>query len=93
MAERNERHHGRKRGILEAVRINDKTAFSRRLDKVAGIKQPDMTELTNLIRTYAPHDGVFELRIPGLHASRASRTNEECVHALRLPACPSSPKE
>jgi hypothetical protein len=39
----------------------------------------------NSIRAYAPHDGVFELRIPGLHASRASRTNEECVHALRLP--------
>ena len=31
-----------------------------------------------------PHS-TFELRIPGLYASRYSRINKECVHALRLP--------
>ena len=35
---------------------------------------------------YAPHDGSFEMRIPGVHASRFSRINNECVHALRLPS-------
>jgi hypothetical protein len=33
-----------------------------------------------------PHDGIFDLRIPGLHVSRFSRINEECVHALHLPS-------
>jgi hypothetical protein len=39
-----------------------------------------------LLAAYAPHDGSFELRIPGLHASRFSRVNNECVHALRVPS-------
>jgi len=42
--------------------------------------------LARLIAAYAPHDGSFELRIPGLTVSRASRTNTECAHALRLPS-------
>jgi AraC-like DNA-binding protein len=42
--------------------------------------------LARCIAAYAPHDGSFELRIPGLTASRSSRTNAECVHALRLPS-------
>jgi AraC-like DNA-binding protein len=42
--------------------------------------------LARLIAAYAPHDGSFELRVPGLSASRSSRTNAECVHALRLPS-------
>jgi AraC-like DNA-binding protein len=37
-----------------------------------------------LIAAYAPHDGSFDLRIPGLHASRFSRVNREYVHALRV---------
>lgn len=47
---------------------------------------PDLAKLSRLISAYAPHDGSFELRIPGLHANRFSRTNKECVHALRLPS-------
>jgi hypothetical protein len=41
-------------------------------------------ELARLIAAYAPHDGGFEMRIPGLHAARFSRTNKECVHTLRV---------
>jgi len=48
--------------------------------------EPDLEKLARLIAAYAPHDGVFELRIPGLCASRSSRTNTECAHALRLPS-------
>ena len=47
---------------------------------------PDMAKLARLLAAYAPHDGSFELRIPGVHASRFSRVNNECVHALRLPS-------
>jgi AraC-like DNA-binding protein len=41
-------------------------------------------KLAGLIAAYAPHDGSFEMPIPGLHASRFSRINKECVHALRV---------
>ncbi len=65
---------------------NGKTASPRQVDKVAGPNEPDMAKLARCIAAYAPHDGSFDLRIPGLTASRASRTNTECAHALRLPS-------
>ena len=46
----------------------------------------ETTRLARLIATYAPYDDSFELRIPGVHASRFSRVNAECIHALRLPS-------
>jgi AraC-like DNA-binding protein len=73
-------------GILEGVKINGKTASPRRADKVAGSNEPDTAKLARCIAAHAPHDGSFELRIPGLCASRFSRTNTECAHALRLPS-------
>jgi AraC-like DNA-binding protein len=45
-----------------------------------------MAKLSRLLAAYAPHDGSFELRIPGVHASRFSRSNTGCFHALRLPS-------
>jgi AraC-like DNA-binding protein len=45
-----------------------------------------MAELARCIAAYAPHDGSFDLRIPGLCASRFSRINTECAHLLRLPS-------
>jgi len=68
------------------VRINGKTASPQRADKLAKPNEPDTARLARLIAAYAPHDGSFELRIPGLHASRFSRINRECAHALRLPS-------
>jgi AraC-like DNA-binding protein len=68
------------------VKINGRTAFPRRADRVAEANEPDTTRLARLIAAYAPHDGSFELRIPGLYASRSSRINKECAHALRLPS-------
>ena len=47
---------------------------------------PDTSHLAGLLAAYAPHDGSFELRIPGVHASRMSRANTECFHTLRLPS-------
>jgi len=66
------------------VKGNGKTAASRPENR-AGASDPDVTRLASLIRAYAPHDGSFALRVPGLYVSRLSRTNSECVHALRLP--------
>jgi AraC-like DNA-binding protein len=51
-----------------------------------GPSERDAAKLARLIAAYAPHDGSFELRIPGLHASRFSRSNTECFHSLRLPS-------
>jgi AraC-like DNA-binding protein len=55
-------------------------------DTVVGSSEPDVVRLASLIRTYTPHDGRFELRIPGVHAIRVSRPNPELVHALQQPA-------
>jgi AraC-like DNA-binding protein len=38
-----------------------------------------------LIGAYAPHDGRFALRIPGVYAIRASRPNTELVHTVWQP--------
>jgi AraC-like DNA-binding protein len=42
-------------------------------------------KLARLISAYAPHDGSFPLRLPGLHVSRYTRINTECAHALLSP--------
>lgn len=74
----------RKRDILEGVRINGKVVSMRQVGNGADASKPDTVKLARLISAYAPHDGSFDLRIPGLHASRFSRVNRECVHALRV---------
>lgn len=57
-----------------------------RTDKSAGTNEPDTAPLARRIAAYAPHDGTFDLRIPGLHVSRFSRVNTDCVHGLQVPA-------
>jgi AraC-like DNA-binding protein len=64
----------------------DKTASLHQPEKTARPREADIAKLARLISAYAPHDGTFELRIPGLHVSRTARTNTECAHALRLPS-------
>ena len=62
-----------KGGILKDMKARGKSA------------KPETAKLARLISAYAPHDGSFELRVPGLFASRYSRANKGCVHGLRLP--------
>jgi|SRR5580658_74416 AraC-like DNA-binding protein len=75
-----------KGGILKGVKTNGKVVPMRQSVNEAGPNELDTARLARLIAAYAPHDGSFQLRIPGLHASRFSRTNKECVHALRSPS-------
>jgi AraC-like DNA-binding protein len=82
----NERHYGRKKGFLESLKIHAKTASPQRVVPFAGSNEPDVVKLARCIAAYAPHEGSFDLRIPGLTVSRTSRTNTECAHALRLPS-------
>ncbi len=45
-----------------------------------------LRRLANLLTHYAPHDGVFPLRLPGTYALRRSRMTSGAVHATQGPA-------
>ena len=68
------------------MKIVDKIAPSRRARNLEDRSEPDTAKLARLLAAYAPYDGAFELRIPGVHAARASRTNKECIHNIRVPS-------
>jgi AraC-like DNA-binding protein len=55
-------------------------------DTTAGSREPDLIRLAELIRAHTPYDGQFEIRISGVHVSRASRTNTELVYATARPS-------
>ena len=63
-----------------------KSTGSESLTAITGGSEPEVAKLARLVRAYAPHDGRFDLRIPGLHANRVSRTNTEVVYATARPA-------
>lgn len=66
------------------MKSNGKVVSLRQGDNGADSNKADAGKLARLIAAYAPHDGTFDLPIPGLHASRFSRVNKECVHALSV---------
>jgi AraC-like DNA-binding protein len=68
------------------VKTNANVLPLRRVTSAPESSQPDTARLAHLLAAYAPHDGSFELRIPGLHAGRMSRAHTECFHTLRLPS-------
>lgn len=68
------------------MKANGKVVSLRRPGVDPSLTEPDTANLARLIAAYAPHDGSFELRVPGLHASRMARVNSECFHTLRLPS-------
>jgi len=68
------------------MKANGKVVSLRRPGTDPSLAKPDTATLARLIAAYAPHDGSFELSVPGLHASRMARVNSECFHTLRLPS-------
>ena len=68
------------------MKTNGKVVSLRQLANEPDRNEPDTSKLARLIAAYAPYDDSFELRVPGLHASRYSRINTECFHSLRLPS-------
>ena len=70
--------------MLQTLKSNGKHASPGRPRD--GASDPEMQDLARLLAAYAPHDGSFELRIPGVHASRFSHVMTGCVHALRMPS-------
>jgi AraC-like DNA-binding protein len=57
-----------------------------RANTFARSSEPDLARLASLIRAHTPYDGSFELRLAGVHVTRASRTNTELVHAVAKPS-------
>jgi len=68
------------------VKANGKVVPLRRVSNGVDSSEPAAATLSRLLAVYAPHDGSFELRIPGLYASRFSRINTECFHSVRSPS-------
>jgi len=56
-----------------------------RADTLPASGEPDMVKLAGLVGAYSPHDGCFELCIPGVCAIRRSRMATELVHATQGP--------
>ena len=59
------------------------------LDPRIGIAPPGalaLRRLASLLARYAPHDGVFPLRLPGTYALRRARMTSEPVHATLGPS-------
>lgn len=68
------------------MKANGKLASPSRPEDAAGLSHSGQRQLADRIAAYAPHDGTFDLHIPGLHVSRFSRTNPVRSHVLQLPA-------
>lgn len=62
------------------------TMLSPQADAAASPSETDLRRLAKLIGAHAPHDGRFELRVPGLYAIRFSQMNKDLVHAVTRPA-------
>jgi AraC-like DNA-binding protein len=56
------------------------TGAREKLDKPPA--SPDTAQLARLIATYAPHNGRFNLSIPGVAVAREARTNSESTYAI-----------
>lgn len=48
-------------------------------------RDPNLTLLAERIARFTPHDGAFEMRLPGLHLYRVSRAHKEVYHAVQKP--------
>jgi AraC-like DNA-binding protein len=68
------------------VRSNGKVVTLRQAERGTAARLPETAKLARCIAAYAPHDGTFDLHIPGLHVSRFSKIHTDCVHAVHLPA-------
>jgi AraC-like DNA-binding protein len=71
---------------MEPLRIVGTNARPPRARDAAGPSEAGVIKLARLIFAYAPHDGTFDLGIPGLHASRYSRAHTDLVHAVQVPS-------
>lgn len=57
-----------------------------RTDPAADSRAPELTQLASMIKAYAPHDGCFDLRVPGVQVIRRSQTYAQLVHGVQQSA-------
>jgi AraC-like DNA-binding protein len=55
-------------------------------ESVAGSGGPELVRLASLIKAYAPHDGIFEMRVSGVHVIRRSQIYTQLVHGVQQSA-------
>lgn len=67
---------------VRPMKATDINSHPLQADTVAGASEPEVIKLAGLISAYAPHDGSFELCIPGVHAIRRSRMDTLLLHAV-----------
>src|SRR5664280_2029317 len=56
------------------------------LTTLMGSNQADVVKLAGLLKAFAPHDGTFDLRVPGVHVVRRSKVYTELVHGVLRPS-------
>jgi len=59
--------------------------MSKEAEVEVGVRSPEMVLLSERIERYTPHDGHFELRVPGLHLYRISQATQELHHGVQKP--------
>ena len=59
---------------------------SPKLTTLMGSNQADVVKLAGLLKAFAPHDGTFDLRVPGVHVIRRSKVYTELVHGVLSPS-------
>ena len=59
---------------------------SPKLTTLTGSNQADVVKLAGLLEAFAPHDGTFDLRVPGVHVIRRSKVYTELVHGVLRPS-------
>lgn len=59
---------------------------SPKLTTLTGSDKADVARLAGLIKGFTPHDGVFDLRVPGVHVFRRSKVYTELVHGVLHPS-------
>lgn len=50
------------------------------------VRDPNLETLAERIARFAPHDGLFPLRLPGIHVARATHPRRELAYSLQRPA-------
>ncbi|MFN8475371.1 MAG: AraC family transcriptional regulator [Anaerolineae bacterium] len=55
-------------------------------DSIRDRSEPDARRLARLVSAYAPYDGVFDLRVPGVHVIRRSSPDTHLVYGVQQPA-------
>lgn len=64
---------------------SDHRAPLARTETTVEASELELMRLAELLRTHAPYDGRFELRVPGVHVVRLSRADTALVHTIYRP--------